>query len=228
MSSSYFAKVSTSKEHEELLQTLAQTRPRLDGFDQRLARYEFAVEQCEKMELKLVLKRGRPLRGQHNLTLNFHLQGAQYFAKVALSELAAGVYRTKIGDIYKLQRRANFRVRVPESVELGIEITKVGESKLRRYFRLADISAGGAAVLLSHVDATLLPPQQSFEGVLYCPGNKRLPVQGGIRYCRKMKGYPGFEFVAGVQFVGMATSVEADLLAVIMEIYRCLFSEARR
>lgn len=114
-------------------------------------------------------------------------------------------------DLYVVQRRDFFRLRLPIDFNAFIELPSVmGKTRLK----IDDISAGGLQ-LLDAREITPFKVNDSFLILLDIPGHTPQSIKVIVR--RVQKGKP---FKIGLQFLDVTKEEQSELLSLVMQLYR--------
>ena len=131
----------------------------------------------------------------------------KYLFKAKFTEAAGSIQIDLNGDIYKLQRRDDFRVRIPSNYKAHLEL----EGKI---FPIADLSAGGCKVELSG--------QETFKrgdilvATVHLRGLDPMRMTMEVRHVINKK-------TLGLKFIKIEEASLHALPGIIMSIYRELF-----
>ncbi len=126
------------------------------------------------------------------------------------------------GQIFKLQRREEFRLKIPSGYYAILKILLIANHPIDGNLPLVDLSAGGCKV---EVKANFYKAQTGdrFRAELRLKGREPIFVNGNIRYISKHPLYSQQQ-VWGVEFSDMSTQLKDKLAGFTMDIYRELFS----
>jgi len=178
---------------------------------------------------KLVIKGGKDLRlnPDPKIFINFMSDSAVYFSKTKMSVNKDGHGVVSLREeIYKLQRRSNFRSDVPANYDIVAEITHINDDRIRATAKVKNVSLGGCLLELSTTKAKIAI-NQKLEGHISKKGTVNIQFMGEVRHCfEKIDRDPVNIF--GVQFSHVSPGGKASLNSIIMELYRESFSKYSR
>lgn len=124
-------------------------------------------------------------------------------------------------DIFHLQRREDFRLRLPIGFKAYLEMKKCNGQSTTGRFQLVDLSGGGCRFFTTN-KTEVLNINDVIEGEIILPARDPLKVKGVIRHQKddeKTKSQ-----TAGLQFADLTEPVKNRIVALVMDLYRELFS----
>lgn len=152
----------------------------------------------------------------------FSLNAERYFFTTDLKEHSGGFYLLDVsGTIFQLQRRENFRVRIPESYGTLVGIGTVNGEPFNLRGNVVDLSAGGCRITIKN-QTPALKAGDKITGELLVGRKPEFPFDGIVRHV-KMETKPlgqtlGFEFAAA------SRALENRIFSITMELHREFFS----
>lgn len=182
----------------------------------------FSVTPTAVAGLKVMCKmKGAPPKigkADHSVIVQFAVSEQKYISQ-ANFEVVGGLVQLEFREtLYKVQRRADFRLRFPSSYRAKL---KVSGHKKNHEFRILDLSAGGCRIELP--ETFLGKPDQRMNGVLVVAKREDLEVELEIRYVEKAtKDHPA---MAGLQFVNQTQIIKNRMAALVMDLYREFFTK---
>lgn len=224
----YFSKIGTVAEREAIFTDLSRMNPSLYVFDRNLKRLVFSIETVAENHIVARLKQGEVASDNEMVTIHFSLNETQYFLKGCCQFLKPAFERRYqidfSGEIYKLQRRSNFRVKVPEGKAFKAEITEIGHQSVQQAYCLHDLSAGGMGLLIPEGRILQAEKGQSFSAILVSPDQQQIEVSGEFQHQRKALGISGVSHIAGFKFTHPNPKSEQIVQSWVLDIYRSIFS----
>ena len=170
-------------------------------------------------------EQAKPIQEATEAIHSFFLGGEKYFFKGHVSE-KNGTYEVTFDvDLFHLQRRQSYRIRIPESYNSHAKIlvvngktTKVLEGKVQ------DLSAGGCAIELSSDITLSMNDQLHVEFWLKNKKSFETPVQ--IKYIGQPRQRGGGSKISyGVEFKPNEKFLEQKVFAITVELYRELYAK---
>lgn len=164
-----------------------------------------------------------PSERRQEVTVSITLSMDRYFMTGHLSKNPNGTYRLEIApQVFKLQRRQHFRLRIPMSYDAYFALTSLnGESSLLKA-RIEDLSEGGCRLYLPH-GRPELKSDDLIKGHFQMGNRASIPVTGVVRHI-KYNSRPTESQLIGVQFQEMTPALENRLFSLVMELHREFFA----
>lgn len=155
------------------------------------------------------------------LLAQFSLGGEQYFFQGNLELKGTSLAIAISGDIYHLQRRQNYRVKIPSTKKAAADVTHL-DSQLHLKAVPIDLSAGGCRVMIP------LPHREwQIDDVLkidfHLGGHPAMKLTGKVRHL-KSESSPSPSLAVGIQFLNLTAAEEKVLFSITMELYREFFN----
>lgn len=210
-----FTRVALKSEKDELFQSLCQQGAALSVFGPQDQKTVVKSVRMESASLLARWQSGDTLP-EGRLTLTFSLSGFQFFMKSTVKKKGDSYLFDLSEDLYKLQRRKNFRMKVPEGVSVELEILRIGGQGMQQTFPVDNVSASGLALRLSDMSYLPLSPDQTFLCLLKIYGRDFLELQGVLKYKTAR--------AAGIQFLELNAKHEQMLFSLVMDLHRRQFS----
>lgn len=156
----------------------------------------------------------------------FLLAEERYFMKTVFERSGARDYQLSLSpDLFRVQRRDNFRLRFPEGYKAYWRPADAGVRGKEKKFVLSDLSGGGFAVDLKVTDPWVPQKGQVYEGVIHVGENFVIEVQAQARYVRSLGSAASGLVRGGFQFNDMPVIEKERLITKVLEIHRALFSK---
>jgi c-di-GMP-binding flagellar brake protein YcgR len=167
---------------------------------------------------------GQPI--EQEVIVTFNISPEKYFLKTNLIQKNKTCHIKLSPYLYKLQRRKNFRLTLPKLWDPKFECLSQGVDKVGRTFTIYDLSSGGFS--FEFIPGEFLPIiGANLEGTVKVKNRLELAVTASIKHSREVgtKAYPRFRI--GLEIVGMTSQNEAQIMAVLMEVHREIFSKLK-
>ena len=156
----------------------------------------------------------------------FSLAGDKYFCQSFLHVKNNKVSLDTVVDVYKMQRRSHYRVFLPPGYMAEFRAKTINGIENTFKTEISDISAGGLR-LKSTAKFVMLKKGDLLEGTIHLKNRSQIEIKCQIRYTRKQRdGRKEFTYV-GVQITPLTAQLEHKMMAIVMEIYRELFTRGR-
>lgn len=123
---------------------------------------------------------------------------------------------------YHLQRREDYRIRIPSSFRALLEIVSVTGKYEKHSIPILDLSGGGCRVQLS-IDKLNVKVYDEIKGHLFLPDRAPIEIVGSIRHM-KIESRDKNIYSCGIQFVGMSEQIKNRIIALVLDLYREFFS----
>lgn len=152
---------------------------------------------------------------------HFFIGGEKYFFQTAIHNEGTTIFINVPEKLYHLQRRQNFRVRLPKGYKAFYDISKVNGHQQNLKFELNDLSGNGC--LISHPLSPLLESHEvghEITGTLVIQ-EVSLEIKGIIRHIKIEKNNKIRMY--GVEFINLSPLVENKLYALTLDIYKQVF-----
>lgn len=152
----------------------------------------------------------------------FSLNADRYFFTTDLRSAAGGFFSLDVsGTIFQLQRRENFRVRIPESYGTLVGIGNINGHAFNLRGSVIDLSAGGCRITMKGNDP-LLKAGDRISGEMLIGRKPELPFEGVIRHVKQESSPTAQTF--GFEFNSMNRALENRIFSITMELHREFFS----
>lgn len=122
-------------------------------------------------------------------------------------------------EIFRLQRRNDFRTPVPVETKIKLKITHIRGTQLSTPIglQLVDLSAGGVSALWRDHEAHQLANGHEVSGVLTLPDNKEIKFKSDIR---SIAGAHPSASVFGLRFLGLSLQDSQSLIFACVQLSR--------
>ncbi len=163
-------------------------------------------------------------QNRDEVIVNFGIDQGLYFLKTDLRLQGKTEFAINLDQkIYKIQRRDNFRLTLPDDFLVEATFEKGFLPSAETKVRLVDLSVGGMGVLIPQKLSMGVEKNRRVDGTVYLPGREPMEVHCIIRHYRDSETHVrvGFEFEA------LAPEAEQLLGNIMMDLYRLMFSKYR-
>lgn len=223
-----FSKVSAN-ERMRLFRDLATARGEITCKGESDEIYRLTVERATaKQELQCSVPFGfQSPKSESELLGNFFLGGERYFFKSPVKVDSDVVVLRMDGDLFHLQRRQNYRIKIPENYQASLLISSVNKKDLKLSGQLYDLSSGGCRVVLTATTPEL-KSGDSLSGHIVVGKRESLEFEGTIKHHKIEKAASATKQVFGVEFKPLSALLEGKLFAVTMDLHREFFSRLNK
>lgn len=161
---------------------------------------------------------------ENDILGNFFIGGERYFFKTSL-RIEGDVVTLRIDvDLFHLQRRQNYRIRIPESYPASLLLSNYNGATVKLTGKLVDLSSGGCRASI----LTALPVFETggrIAGQIVIKNRDPLGIEGTLRYHKFEKSISTPRQIFGLEFTALSSLVEGKLFALTMELHREFFSK---
>ena len=125
-------------------------------------------------------------------------------------------------DIFKIQRREDFRLKLPSSYQAFFHFRLINGKLLEIEFPLIDLSAGGCRIE-SNKNSTQFKKNDQVTGKIVLSKRQEIPIAATIVHVAK--GSTGENSILlGLQFTNISSVAKDRLVGIVMDLYKELFS----
>jgi c-di-GMP-binding flagellar brake protein YcgR len=122
-------------------------------------------------------------------------------------------------DLYKLQRRDSYRIKIPPTIKTVVLVKTGGEENAFATGHLTDLSVGGCKVSLPGIFPIIAGQNVSLD--ITVPRRPTFSVIGEIRHIRKI-AHPNPQQSLGIKFRDVTSTLESKLFSITLELHRDL------
>lgn len=155
---------------------------------------------------------------------HFFLGGEKYYFQTTARVAGKSISIRIPDELYHLQRRQNYRVRLPEIYPAFYNIIQVNAKPEKISGRLADLSSQGCRVVY-RMDTPLMKMNDKVIGQLVIGSRAPIEVHGIVRHIKTHEGSKVVQ-TFGIEFSPLPSILENKLFAITMEIHKELFKRA--
>jgi len=156
---------------------------------------------------------------QAEIILQFHLSGQKYISQVRTRIEYGNLELNFEGDLYRVQRREDFRLRLPHSYQ-GLMEFKMNGLNIR--CKLVDISAGGCRLEIPLKHA--VKSGETYPGLVKTADRDDLTVEMNVRHIVPHPEILDMTLV-GIQFTNQTEIVKNRMAALVMDLYKDFFTK---
>lgn len=162
-----------------------------------------------------------------NVTFTFLSAGEKYIFKAFIDVKRDGqILVFPKSEFFRIQRRSDFRMRLPDSYHSILKLTFVNNLKVKLFSKVNDISAGGVGLTFRSAEPSF-NKGDVIKGELHFSRRPILDIVGTVKHIRNSKDGSQPLQILGLQFEEGNKDLEKKIRAVSMEIYRELFSSIK-
>jgi hypothetical protein len=158
--------------------------------------------------------------GRGDVFLSFMLGGEKYFFQGQFNVKRTIIYIEAAEAIFHLQRRDDYRLRIPESYQALFEITAINGNMKKISLPLADLSAGGC-LLTTDPGRVQFKIGDKLEGHIFFPDRDPIQIQGAVRHSREIQ--KSRNDMTGIQFSNLSEIQKNRIASLVMDLYREFF-----
>lgn len=216
-----FRKVTFEKERKQILDDMSAGSVTVLG--QTLDNFNcvFNVRRVKDGLLILSFKERPPraLKKDEPMSLTFGLGDGQYYCKTTVSFVSDDEAYFPVGtELYRLQRRNNFRAYVPTHTNINLTLKSWNTDIVKFAARVVDLSAGGARVTWPADTADKVKVGQQISGSLSLPNGQNMEVFATIKHIWPKQ--PDGNLPVGMEFQNLSLRDEQALLFICMALHR--------
>lgn len=227
MADSFFSKVTTRVDRERVYNLLVAQAIPITVVTESKSTYKFLPKELEDNFLVLTSPPGVHDIFDKNVVITFGVGVEKYFIKTKLlkKEKGSDAKLDLQSDLYKLQRRNSFRLNIPTGFLARYEIKNRGEGAVNEKYDLVDLSGGGLAFELPSNAADMFRPGELLNGRLIVGPDFSKDVKGVVRHSRMVGSRGSGLCRVGVEFQGIPETVQNELINIVMDLHREMFSK---
>jgi hypothetical protein len=169
----------------------------------------------QQLECEIKDKSLLPLiESEEELIFHLPLRDEIYLCATKFKCKRGMVYISSNTELYYLQRRENFRLRLPAGLKSQLQFQTTNGHPCTGKLQIEDLSAGGCRLKLNP-KVLSLKLKDKFSGILDLPGYEEIQIEGEVL---RMD-----ESSYGVQFINQTGPAEHRIGVLVIELYRQLF-----
>ncbi len=154
---------------------------------------------------------------------SFFLGGERYFFKTPVSIEGDLVILRMDTDLFRLQRRQNYRIKIPESYKASLLISVHNKIPTKLKGQLLDLSSGGCRIALV-ANAPILESGDRLEGHITIGNRESLEIEATVNHHKIENRASAIKQIFGIEFKPLTSMLEGKLFAITMDLHREFFS----
>lgn len=224
-----FTKISKADERTKILGDLAKARGEIlcKGTTDailRLKAYKLEKDKLSKLSCLIQSDSDRPTLTQENVIATFNLGGEKYFFQAVAEYEDGEIVFTALFDLFHLQRRQNYRVRVPDSYAGRFEIFELNGGKVKISGALQDVSSGGCRVAYPKPQPSM-KMDDNLRARIVVGARAPIEVEAVIRHI-KTEIQTSTTQTFGMEFLPLTAQLEHRMFGLTMDLHRELFAHS--
>jgi hypothetical protein len=156
------------------------------------------------------------------LILTFYADNEKYFFQSDYSIVHGDIYLSIETPLFHLQRREDYRIRIPTSYKAKIEINEINKLQNKMAFTLLDLSGGGCKITWNSQKVSLSVGDK-VSGQLVLPDRNPIVFSANLQHSQ-VSPLDKSNLIGGLQFEGLTETVKNRIVAVVLDLYRAFFS----
>lgn len=223
MDKDIFTLVGREEEKLKLWEDLAQAKGELlcKGQEDAVCKLRVTFFNTKTQCLECSFESSTTLKNQEEYLGHFFLGGEKYYFQTS-AQIHQGKVAVPIpAELYHLQRRQNYRVRIPEGYKAFYNLILVNDQPAKITGQLLDLSSQGCR-FLSTMTSSSLKMGDAVTGQLIIPKRSPMEIQGVVRHIKVDDLNKDIQ-TFGIEFTPLTPIVENKLFAITMEIHKEVF-----
>jgi c-di-GMP-binding flagellar brake protein YcgR len=218
-----FKQVSRIEERTKLFADMAQAQTEVicKGKGEALCKLRATFWSEKSQNLECTLDSTAVLQNQEEFLGYFFIGGEKYYFEGRVTVAQDKFYIPLPKEMFHLQRRQNYRVRIPEKYQAFFTIGSVNSMPHTVTGNLADLSAQGCKVV-HKLTAMQMKVGDKITGHLIIGKNSPIEIQGVIRHIKAEDTLKNLQAL-GIEFENISPILENKLFALTMEIHKDVF-----
>ncbi len=217
-----FALVSFDKDRDRAFDELAQKSVLVTGWTSTSKPLFFQVQRVDEQTVSLTIIDGDGLSAKDGDSAEFlfSIDDGQYHWRTDIHRATVdGWSLVKAGELYRLQRRSNFRTSVPKGYKASLLLKSFKTHTITPTpLELIDVSAGGVRVKWPASGLSAPSQGDSLAGLLGTPGGRQVEVFGIVKSV--LTDVDSGPVQIGVEFQNLSGRDEQSLLHLCLQIRR--------
>ncbi len=153
----------------------------------------------------------------------FYIGGEKFFLQTKFFSHYDDIFLDITSDIFILQRREDFRIKIPESYNAKLIVQQINENLCNIEWILLDLSGGGAKVKIDS-NKTRLKHSDRIKAFLYLKNQEKMYISAKVVHQHLHSTTKDFENI-GLQFVELNNQTKDKIISFVMDLYRQLFAK---
>ncbi|MEQ1876812.1 MAG: PilZ domain-containing protein [Bdellovibrionia bacterium] len=218
-----FSKVTVKNDRERVYARLIEDRA---VFTYQIGNIIYRGRAYDRQGRTLVFDTLDPLEIQQpaDATVSFSIGPEMFFIKTRVIPKKNHAVFDIGTDLYKLQRRDNFRLIIPKGYRARFELRSIDLDQQVANFPVVDLSGGGLSFEMLYATDSMRVGSQ-VAGFLKIGDLFTKPVVGLVRHVRPFGSMGSGLFRCGIQFEGLVSTDREEIIQMVMKIHRESFSK---
>jgi hypothetical protein len=222
----FFSKVSTRKERERAFVLMTDTKTNLEC---QLTDKNIIILTADHLQDSnmVVLADTKNIPLNEDVIITFNIGQEKYFMKTYITghDFANHFCVNLDAPLFKLQRRDSSRVNIPQGYLAKITINQIDNQKISKKFPLFDLSGGGISFEIPPENNMEIAKDQLIIGEMEIGGKFKKPFSAVVRHCVRVGSQGSGLKKVGAEFMNMSPNEQAEIIKIVMDIHRDLFSK---
>ncbi len=222
-----FTKITKEEDKDKILFDLTWARGEILCKGTGDAIFKLKAFRLEKERLYCAIQRDspRPVFSEEAMIANFTLGGEKYFFSATGFFENDDVYFSVGFDLFHLQRRQNYRVKIPVSYKAHVEFSLLNARDHLLKGSLYDISSGGCRIVYEFKESTF-DAGDLIQADILIGAHSLSGVTGIVRHAAFDPTNKKRQTL-GIEFNPVSTTLESRIFGITMDLHRELFSKIR-
>lgn len=147
----------------------------------------------------------------------FQIEEDRFFINGQMSLLGDQAVISFAGEIFKLQRRSNFRISLPPSFPMYANVTQIAGKPSAFEARLADMSAGGCRIYFPESGPNLASGTD-IQIVLHPPSGRDFDFRAVVRHTQSVVFRNEIQAQFGLEFLEVPKATHLRLTSLVMDL----------
>ncbi len=222
---SFFQKVGTRSDRERVYTLLVERLLEVHAITENKENYKYVPKYLIDNILVMAPLTGTGLP-KGSVIVTFSLGTEKYFLKTVLEEgKGSTVHLNMQADLYKLQRRNSFRINIPQGYDARFQINLHNKKATIEKYDLVDLSGGGFAFEFLTEEKEHFKKDDILIGKLNVGRKLQEKVTCIVRHAHMVGSRGSGRCRVGVEFQDMPVTVQNEIVKIVIELQRELFSK---
>lgn len=223
MDKSTFKLVGRAEEKQKLWMDLAQARGDLlcKGSQDSICKLKVQIFNSKTQCLECTFESPVTMQEHEEYLGHFFLGGEKYYFQSKAQLHQGKVVIPVPEELYYLQRRQNYRVKIPDGYQGFYNIVMVNQQPQKITGQLADLSSQGCRVIY-RMDSPMMKSGDKVVGHLIIGKRPPIEIEGEVRHIKTDDSNKIIQ-TFGIEFTPLTSIMENKLFAITMEIHKEVF-----
>jgi hypothetical protein len=158
------------------------------------------------------------------LILQITLGGEKYLCSSPFHFRGNRIYIKTTGPLYHLQRRDDFRLKIPDSFKAHLNVATINNNDVTQSLKIFDLSGGGCRVSYSTKTGPL-KTGDIVTGEILIAGRPSIQISAEVRHAIEDETQKTQSL--GLSFTNISTVMKNRLSGLVMDLYRQFFSKIK-